>query len=53
MLVTSKNTRLLINFMIIFNLKLYNMSFELPSLNYNTDSLEPHIDTKNNGNSSW
>ena len=29
-----------------FNLKLYNMSFELPLLNYNTNSLEPHIDTK-------
>ena len=29
-----------------FNLKLYNMSFELPLLNYNTNSLEPHIDTR-------
>ena len=29
-----------------FNLKLNNMSFELPLLNYNTNSLEPHIDTR-------
>ena len=29
-----------------FNLKINDMSFELPSLNYSSDSLEPHIDAK-------
>lgn len=47
MLVTSKNTRLLISFIISILIKnLNDMSFELPALNYNADSLEPHIDTK-------
>ena len=47
MLVPSKNTRLLISFIISILIKnLNDMSFELPALNYNADSLEPHIDTK-------
>jgi len=46
-LVPSKNTRLLISFIISILIKnLNDMSFELPALNYNADSLEPHIDTK-------
>lgn len=47
MLVPSKNTRLLISFIISILIKnLNDMSFELPALNYTADSLEPHIDTK-------